>query len=115
MRAVLCRLAAFGALALPNWFSRDSDGRDPDGRESRLLRETAIATVTLVFGLLGMPFLIWGAGRLTLGDYAHGGPTTLLADCFTGLAHGAAAFWVVVVGPYALLMLGRLILFSARR
>ncbi len=95
---------------MPNWFPRERDGR-----ESPLLRETAIATVTLVFGLLAMPFLIWGAGRLTLGDYAHGGPKALLADCLTGLAHGTAAFWVVVIGPYALLMLGRLIVFTARR
>src|ERR1700722_6275878 len=102
MRPVLCGLDAIGAGALLNWFSRD---REPEDRQSRLLREAAIALVTLVFGLLGMPLLIWGAGRLTLGDYAHGGPTVLLADYFSGLAKGAAAFWVVLIGPYALLML----------
>ncbi len=97
---------------MPNWFSR---ARDPEGHDPRLLREVTIAVVTLGFGVLGMPFLIWGAGRLTLGEYAHGGATALLADFFAGLAQGALAFWVVVIGPYVLLTLGRLVVASARR
>ncbi len=101
---------------MPNWFSRDRDGdAEPENRGSMLLREIAIAIVTLVFGLLGMPFLIWGVGRATLGDYAHGGPTALLADDFAGLASGALAFWAVAIGPYVLLLFLRLIIFVARR
>ncbi len=96
---------------MPNWFSRDPES---EGRGSRLLHELAIAVLALAFGLVGMPFLIWGAGRATLGNYAHGGPLSLLGDYFVGLAAGAAAFWVVALGPYVLLGLIRLILRVAR-
>ncbi len=100
---------------MPNWFSRHSESdSDSDGSGSSVLRELAIAVLALAFGLVGMPFLIWGAGRATLGDYAHGGPLSLLGDYFGGLAQGASAFWVVALGPYALLSFLRFILRVAR-
>ncbi|HVH84909.1 MAG TPA: hypothetical protein VM713_11405, partial [Steroidobacteraceae bacterium] len=62
--------------------------------------------------ILGMPFLIWAGGNRVLGPYAHGdnpkaGPWALFADYVVGLAHGSAVFWVVALGPLALVLLIR--------
>jgi hypothetical protein len=78
----------------------------------RLRRELIIYGVALLFGLLGIPLLIWFAGNRVLGPYTHGqnphaGPLALLADFFVGLIHGSAVFWAVALGPAVLLLLLR--------
>jgi hypothetical protein len=78
----------------------------------RAQRELIVAGVALAAGLLLMPFLIWLAGNRVLGPYTHGdnpkaGPWALFADYVVGLAHGSAVFWVVALGPLALLLLIR--------
>jgi hypothetical protein len=79
---------------------------------SRPRRELIILGVMLALGLIVMPLLIWLAGNRVLGPYSHGdnpkaGPLALFADYFVGLAHGSAVFWVVALGPAALLLLIR--------
>jgi hypothetical protein len=79
---------------------------------SRAQRELILLGVLLAFGLLVMPLLVWLAGHRALGPYTHGdnpnaGPFALLAAYFAGLAHGSAVFWVVALGPAALLYLLR--------
>ena len=79
----------------------------------RARRELAIFTMTLLFGLIAMPFLIWFAGNRVLGSYIHGqnqhaGPFALTADFLLGLLHGSAVFWIVALGPAVLLLLVRL-------
>lgn len=79
---------------------------------SRTQRELIVAGVALGAGLLVMPFLIWLGGNRVLGPYTHGdnpgaGPWALFADYVVGLAHGSAVFWVVALGPLALLLLVR--------
>jgi hypothetical protein len=69
------------------------------------------ALMTL-FGLIVMPFLIWIASGRVLGPYTHGqnlhaGPLALVADYYTGLAHGSAVFWCVALGPAVLVLLIR--------
>jgi Mn2+/Fe2+ NRAMP family transporter len=69
------------------------------------------ALMTL-FGLIVMPFLIWIASSRVLGPYTHGqnphaGPLALVADYYTGLAHGSAVFWCVALGPAVLVLLIR--------
>ena len=67
-------------------------------------RVRCIAMVATEGMVRGMKAIDTGAGitvpvgRATLGDYAHGGPTALLADDFAGLASGALAFWAVAIG-----------------
>jgi len=83
----------------------------PPGVRSRLI----IYGVALLFGLLGMPLLIWFAGNRVLGPYTHGqnlhaGPFALLGDFLLGLAHGSAVFWAVAVGPAVLVLLLRLMI-----
>jgi hypothetical protein len=76
-------------------------------------RELLLLAAALLCGLIIMPLLIWVAGNRVLGPYTHGqnlhaGPLALLGDFFVGLAHGSAIFWVVALGPLALLVLLRL-------
>lgn len=78
-----------------------------------LQRELIVYGAALLVGVLVMPLLIWVAGNRVLGPYTHGqnlhaGPGALLADFFTGLAHGSAVFWAVALGPAVLIGLVRL-------
>ena len=86
---------------------------------SRTQRVLILYGAALLFGLLGVPFLIWLAGNRVLGPYTHGqnphaGPFALLADFFIGLAHGSAVFWAVALGPALVLLLLRLFLRGLR-
>ena len=74
----------------------------------------------LLFGLIGVPLLIWVGGNRVLGPYVHGqnlhaGAFALLQDFFLGLLHGSAVFWAVALGPAALLLLVRLFIALVRR
>lgn len=81
---------------------------------SPVRRELVLAVAALLTGLLLMPILVWFAGRMTLGEYTHGGLGALWADYFRGLARGELAFWIMLLGPYGFLLLGRLALRLAR-
>src|ERR1700730_10417001 len=68
--------------------------RETYGTLPRPRRELVIFGLALLCGLIPMPFLIWFAGSRVLGPYTHGqnthaGPFALVADLFSGLAHGA--------------------------
>jgi hypothetical protein len=87
--------------------------RDTYGTLPRPRRELVIFGLALLCGLIPMPFLIWFAGSRVLGPYTHGqnphaGPFALVADFFSGLAHGSLVFWAVALGPAVLLLLIRL-------
>ncbi len=91
----------------------------PPRLPTRLRRELILFGVLLLFGLLGVPLLIWVAGNRWLGPYTHeqnphAGPLALLQDYFVGLLHGSAVFWAVALGPAALLLLGRLLIALVR-
>jgi hypothetical protein len=82
---------------------------------TRVRRELIIYGVLLLFGFLGVPLLIWVAGNRWLGPYTHeqnphAGPLALLQDYLEGLLHGSAVFWVVALGPAALVLLARLLI-----
>ncbi|HEX8808766.1 MAG TPA: hypothetical protein VF760_07205 [Xanthobacteraceae bacterium] len=79
----------------------------------RVRRELIIYGALLLFGLVGMPLLIWVAGNRWLGPYTHeqnlhAGPLALLQDYALSLLHGSGVFWVVALGPVALVLLVRL-------
>ncbi|HTP39821.1 MAG TPA: hypothetical protein VMI92_09640 [Steroidobacteraceae bacterium] len=71
-------------------------------------RELLRLGIALVLGCVIVPALIWWVGKLILGPYAHGGLLALWGDFFAGLAHASFPFWLVALGPYALLWLLRL-------
>jgi hypothetical protein len=98
-------------------FDRPVSPTEDDGESPRLppwvRRELIIYGSALLLGLVGVPLLIWVGGNRVLGPYTHGqnlhaGPLALLQDFYLGLLHGSAVFWVVALGPAALLLLLRL-------
>jgi hypothetical protein len=85
----------------------------------RLRRELILFGALLLFGLIGVPLLTWMAGNRWLGPYTHelnlhAGPLALLQDFLLGLLHGSAVFWVVALGPAALVLLVRLLVHLVR-
>jgi hypothetical protein len=81
----------------------------------RVRLELIILGIALFCGFVLVPLAIWLVGNRILGPYTHGqdasngGPMRLLGDFFGGLGHGSVIFWCVVVGPYVILSLGRLL------
>jgi hypothetical protein len=78
-------------------------------------RELATLALMLLVALTVLPLAIWIAGKLFLGDYlrtppdpsgntATGGPLALLADFVGGVVAGSPGHWLVLLGPYLLLM-----------
>ena len=78
-------------------------------------RELATFALMLVVALTVLPLAIWGAGQLFLGDYLRdppapsgttrtGGPLALLTDFVSGILAGSPGHWVVLLGPWLLLL-----------
>jgi hypothetical protein len=87
--------------------------RDSVRSLSRAQRELILFGAALLFGVLGVPLLIWVGGNRVLGPYTHGqnphaGPFALLGDFLLGLVHGSAVFWAVALGPAVFILLVRL-------
>jgi len=74
---------------------------------SGVWREALTLLLCLILGVLVMPCLIFAAGRLKLGPYAHGNLFALWHDYLSGLAAGSHAFWFIALGPYILVWLLR--------
>lgn len=66
-------------------------------------RELYFTIISLLCGLVLLPVLIWSAGHLVLGAYANGNLGVMFADFYRGLLEPSLPFWVVVLGPLALL------------
>ena len=87
----------------------------PSAPARRLRLELLILGIALLCGFVAIPLAIWVVGNRILGPYSHGqdtsngGPMRLLGDFFTGLGHGSLIFWCVVIGPYVILSLARLL------
>ena len=79
-------------------------------RHPRLRREVWLLGAGLVVGFVLMPLSVYVVGVLTLGPYSGGGAGSFLADQYSGLFHGWAPGWGVVVGPYLLVQLLRLLI-----
>jgi hypothetical protein len=80
----------------------------PSAATHAAVLELITLAVSLVVGVVVMPCLIYFAGHLKLGDYAHGGVFAFWRDFMAGLAHGSQAFWFVALAPYLLYWLARL-------
>jgi hypothetical protein len=53
----------------------------------------------LLFGVLAMPFLVYGTGVATLGPYANGGASAFFRDYLSALAGFEGAAWMLALGP----------------
>ncbi len=81
----------------------------PSATLSQVRRELLWAALALLLGLLAMPALIWTAGKVSLGPYGNGGLLALFRDYLGSLAAGSLAGWIVLLGPWVVLSLGRLL------
>jgi hypothetical protein len=105
---------------LPGPHSRSSTLQDPLApahhslvTRSRLIRELIILGGALLFGFIVVPLAIWFVGNRVLGPYAHGtnpnaGPLALVGDFFAGLSSGWVSYWIVALGPVAIILFARL-------
>jgi len=76
-----------------------------------LRRELVIFLAALLFAVLVLPSLIWMAGQVFLGDYIRnptgapiGGPLALTVDYLAGVIALSPGHWLVLLGPYLLLL-----------
>jgi hypothetical protein len=76
-----------------------------------LRRELFIFIAALLFAVLILPSLIWIAGQVFLGDYIRdptgaplGGPLALTFDFLGGVMSFSPGHWLVLLGPYLLLL-----------
>jgi len=79
-----------------------------------LPRELATLVLMLLVALTLLPLAIWFAGQFFLGDYIRdpsGSPTggfgSMWVDYLRGVAGGSVGYWLVLLGPWLLLMAGR--------
>jgi hypothetical protein len=73
-----------------------------------LQRELHYALAGLAFGAGILPILVYAAGAATLGPY-DGGLQPFLGTLYGDLAHGAPGAIALVLGPYALFQVLRVV------
>ena len=81
---------------------------------NRMQRELWYFLVLAGFGLIAMPFLIYLAGVLTLGPY-DGGLPAFLKSLFGALITLQPSAWLLLLGPYPLFWVLRLLTRPLRR
>jgi hypothetical protein len=72
-------------------------------------REIAIAAALFAAGLLLLPPAVYWVGRQVAGDYGAGGPLALADQIWADLTQLEPAAWLLVLSPYLLVQLLRLI------
>jgi hypothetical protein len=72
-------------------------------------QEAGLAALALALGFGIMPVLIFFIGSLVLGRYEGAGLARMYDSVYRGLGSGSLASWVVVLGPYGLYLLFRLL------
>jgi hypothetical protein len=70
-------------------------------------REVGLTALALIVGFALMPVLIFYAGSAALGRYDGASLERLFVTLYRGLQTGSAASWIVVLGPYGLLLILR--------
>jgi hypothetical protein len=71
--------------------------------------ELVAAVVCLGIGVALMPMAIFYTGAAALGRYEGASLGHLYSSVFTGIGAGSCAAWVVVLGPYGLYLLFKLL------
>jgi hypothetical protein len=75
--------------------------------QSPVVREALIALIALIVGVTLLPVAVYYTGVETLGPYTGGGLWRFWGDFFKGLAQGGLSWWLIALGPYALLLFAR--------
>jgi len=69
------------------------------------IKQIGIAGGALFTGFVVLPALIYFAGSALLGPFEGASLGTSFRSIYQGLGDGSIAAWIVVLGPYALLLL----------
>jgi hypothetical protein len=77
------------------------------GARGGWLRELTLTVTALLVGFLAMPALIYFVGSTALGRYEGASLGRLFKSIYGTLESGSLASWVVLLGPYALLLIFR--------
>jgi hypothetical protein len=75
----------------------------------RWSRELWLTGIALVIGFALMPALIFLAGASWLGRYEGASLSGLYESVYGGLEEGSVASWIVLLGPYGLYLMFRLL------
>jgi hypothetical protein len=67
-------------------------------------RELVLTVIALIVGFVLMPILIFFAGSALLGRYEGASVGRLFSSIYEGFRAGSPASWIVLLGPYALLL-----------
>lgn len=88
----------------------DQDEARPDPAEPRPRPNRELRILLLVggFGLLVLPFLVYGIGAATLGPY-DGGLKSFLATLYGQFVRLSPGAWALLLGPYLLFQALRLL------
>jgi hypothetical protein len=78
-------------------------------QRSSIKREIAIAAALFAAGLVLLPPAIYWFGRQVAGEYAGAGPLALADQIWSDLLQLEPAAWVLVLSPFVLVQLVRLI------
>lgn len=79
------------------------------GLASRWFQELVLAALALVLGFAVMPVLIYYVGIATLGPYEGASLPRMYDSLYQGLVAGSPASWIVVLGPYGLYLLFKIL------
>ena len=71
--------------------------------------EIAAAAICLALGAALMPVLIFYGGAATLGKYDGASLGKLFASLYNGLGQSSLPAWTVLLGPYALYILFKIL------
>jgi hypothetical protein len=77
--------------------------------KSALKKYLLPVAIGLLVGAVALPALIFGVGVAVLGPYDGGSLAGTYKIVLGGLVHGSVASWIVVLGPYLLWHLARLL------
>lgn len=76
-----------------------------EGGTRGAIKQIGLAGLALFAGFVLLPALIYFAGSAALGPYEGSSLGTSFRSVYEGLGDGSIAAWIVVLGPYALLLL----------
>lgn len=80
-----------------------------DSKSITWQRELSIAAGLLAFGLIVLPFAIYVVGQRLLGDYAGAGALGLAESVWADLLALEPLTWLLVVTPYVVVQVVRLV------
>lgn len=80
-----------------------------------ITRETILFVALLLFGVAGLPLLIYVVGQAVFGSYEGNGMAGFFDEHIQRLAHGDPATWFLAVSPYLGISILRLMFSGWRR